>query len=119
MAGHIQITVRSKTLHLNDSYMSRILCLLKAILCIAVLLFAILLKCVDNNSKHMHFAASYARNSGSMRQNSLPSGTSAYYPGADVGLFCGGRTYRECRPTGRALLLRESSGRQECGHAEW
>ena len=64
-------------------------------------------------------SASYARNSGGMRQNSLPSRTSAYYSGADVGVFCGGGAYRECRPAGRTMLLCQSCGRQECGHAKW
>lgn len=82
-------------------------------------LLALILNCVYTVMKQMHIAASYTRNCGGMRQNSLPSRTSAYYTGTDVGLFCRSRTYRECRPTGRALLLCESSGRQECGHAKW
>ena len=82
-------------------------------------LLDLILNCVYTVMKQLHIAASYARNCGGMRQNSLPSRTSAYYTGTDVGLFCRSGTYRECRPTGRALLLCESSGRQECGHAKW
>lgn len=53
-----------------------------------------------------------------MRQDPVPGGIGAIDIGSDVGIFGGSGTNRECRSTGRALLLCQSGGGQERGYAQ-
>jgi hypothetical protein len=53
-----------------------------------------------------------------VRQNPVSGRALPEHPGADVGLQRGGGVGGERRQTGRAVLLRQSRGGQERGHAE-